>query len=204
MSARQPRRGRRPGPESARAQILESARTQFSEVGYEKATIRAIATRAGVDPALVHHFFGTKNELLTASLVLPLDPDFVMAALDEHPGDEGRALVARVLQVWADPHVREGFTALLRSAVSHEQARTTLRAMLTDGLVRRLSDRIDSDQPELRAALVATQISGLALTRFVIGLEPVAQATDAQLVEAIGPTVQRYLTGDLTGAGAVA
>lgn len=198
MSANPPRRGRRPGSESARAQILESARTLFSEVGYDKATIRTIAARAGVDPALVHHFFGTKSELLRASLVLPLDPDSVMAVLDEHPGDEGRALVARVLLVWGDPHVREGFTALLRSAVSHDQARDALRDVLTEGLVRRLSSRIGSDQAELRAGLVATQMAGLALTRLIIGLEPVVRATDAQLVDAIGPTVQRYLTGDLS------
>lgn len=116
------RRGRRPGPDSSRASVLEAALQLFAEVGFERATIRAIAAHAGVNPALVHRFFGMKDDLLRATLVLPIDPDAVFAGLEEHPGDEGRTQVARVLELWRQPQVREQFTALLRSAVSHELA----------------------------------------------------------------------------------
>ncbi len=195
------RRGRRPGPDSARSSVLDAALQLFAEVGFERATIRAIAARAGVDPALVHHFFGTKDDLLRATLVLPVDPDAVFAGLEEHPGDEGRALVARVLELWRQPQVREQFTALLRSAMSHEQAQAALREMLTRELIRRLVVRVGSADASLRAGLVASQLAGLGLTRFIVGIDPIVRATDEQLVAAIGPTVQRYLTGDLHDAG---
>jgi len=94
-----------------------------------------------VDPALVHHFFGTKNGLLRATLVLPFDPAAVFSVLDEHPGDEGRALVARVMQVWGRPQVRQQFTALLRAATSHQEASAALRDLLMHELVRRLAAR---------------------------------------------------------------
>lgn len=200
MAAAQVRRGRRPGSESARAQILDSARSLFAEVGFHRATIRAIAKRADVDPALVHHFFGTKDQLLAATLALPIDPGYILSALDDSPGDEGRALVRRVLEAWSLPEVRDGFTALLRSAVSHDQAQAALRLMLTTGIINRLRDRLGHEQAELRAALVASQIAGLALTRYVIEIEPMASATDDELVDAVGPTIQRYLTGDLTAS----
>jgi len=191
------RRGRRPGPDSARTAVLDAARSLFAEVGFERATIRAIAARADVDPALVHHFFGTKDALLRATLVLPFDPEAVFSILDEHPGDEGRALVARVLQLWGQPQVREQFTALLRAAVSREAAKVALRELLTRELVRRLAGRVRVENAPLRAGLVASQLAGLGLTRFVVGIEPITAASDAQLVAAVGPTIQRYLTGDL-------
>ena len=192
------RRGRRPGPESSRTAVLDAARSLFAEVGFERATIRGIGARAGVDPALVHYFFGTKEELLRATLVLPFDPDLVFAGLDAHPGDEGRALVARVLQVWRNPQVRERLTALLRAAMSREEAQLALRELLTRELIRRLASRVDTHDAPLRAGLVASQLAGLAMTRFVVGIEPISQATDAQLIAAVGPTIQRYLTGDIS------
>jgi AcrR family transcriptional regulator len=192
------RRGRRPGRGSSRTDVLDAARSLFAEVGFERATIRGIASRAGVDPALVHHFFGTKNDLLHATLVLPFDPVSVFAVMDEHPGDEGRALVARVLQLWGQPQVREQFTALLRVAVSREEAKVALRDLLTRELLRRLERQVGTNDATMRAALVASQLAGLAMTRFVIGIRPIATSSDAQLVEAIGPTIQRYLTGKIT------
>jgi len=177
--------------------VLDAARSLFAEVGFERATIRAIAARAGVDPALVNHFFGTKDALLRATLVLPIDPGAVFDVLDENPGDEGRALVARVVQLWGQPQVREQFTALLRAAVSHEEAKVALRELLTRELIRRLADRVGTDDAPLRAGLVASQLAGLGLTRFIVGIEPITAASDAQLVAAVGPTIQRYLTGDI-------
>ena len=178
--------------------MLDAARALFAEVGFERATIRAIAARAGVDPALVHHFFGAKNGLLRATLVLPFDPEALFAVLDEHPGDEGRALVARVLQLWGRPQIRQQFTALLRAATSHQEAAVALRDLLTNELVRRLTGRVSTHDAPLRAGLVASQLAGLAMTRFVIGIEPITSASDAQLIASVGPTIQRYLTGDIS------
>ncbi len=191
------RTGRRPGSESSRAAILDAARQVFAEVGYERATIRAISARAGVDPALIYRFFASKSELLRATHVLPIDPNEVFQALVENPGDEGRALVARVLLLWRQPKVREQFTALLRSAVSHDQARQALRDLLTRELVRRLEAHAADDTAPLRAGLVASQLAGLGMTRFVIGIEPIVSASDEQIIAAVGPTIQRYLTGPL-------
>ena len=178
--------------------MLDAARSLFAEVGFERATIRGIAARAGVDPALVHHFFGTKNDLLRAALVLPFNPATLFAVMDEHPGDEGRALVARVLHLWGQPQVREQFTALLRVAMSREEAKVALRDLLTCELLQRLESQVGTDDAPLRAALVASQIAGLAMTRFVIGIQPIATSSNARLVAAVGPTIQRYLTGDIT------
>ncbi len=182
--------------------MLAAARTLFAEVGYDRATIRAIAARAGVDPALVHHFFGTKQELMRAAIELPMDPAAVFAVLDEHPGGEGPALVARVLQVWNAPQVREQLAALLRTAISHADAQVAVRDLLTRELVGRLAARMGTRDAELRAGLVASQLAGLAMTRFVIGIASICEASDAELVAAIGPTIQRYLTGDLGRRGA--
>lgn len=192
------RRGRRPGPGSSRTDVLDAARSLFAEVGFERATIRGIAARASVDPALVHHFFGTKNDLLRAALVLPFNPATLFAVMDEHPGDEGRALVARVLELWGQPQVREQFTALLRVAMSREEAKVALRDVLTRELLQRLESQVGTDDAPLRAALVASQIAGLAMTRFIIGIQPIATSSNARLVAAVGPTIQRYLTGDIT------
>ena len=190
-------RGRRPGPDSSKQAVLDAARRLFSENGFERTTIRAIASSAAVDPALVHHFFGTKEQLFRASLELPFDPSEVFLTLDDHRGTEGVALVRGVLAIWREPAVREQFTAMLRAAVTHEHARTALRDLLTSQVLGLLADRMDDEDAPLRAALVGSQMAGLALTRLIMELEPLTSADDEVLVAAIGPTVQRYLTGDL-------
>lgn len=192
------RTGRRAGPGNARSSILDAARQLFAEVGYDRATIRAIAARAEVDPALIYRFFTSKSELLRATQSLPVNPDDLFQVLAENPGDEGRALVARMLLLWRQPQVREQFTALLRSAVSQEQARLALRDLLTHELVHRLQAHAADDTAPLRAGLVASQMAGLGMTKFVIGIEPIVSATDEQIIAAVGPTIQRYLTGPLT------
>ena len=198
MTTRSPaRRGRRPGPDSSRQAVLDAARRLFAEEGFDRATVRAIAAQAGVDPAMVHHFFGTKEQLFRASLELPFDPSLIGSALDAHPGDEGRALVRGVLEIWEQPAIREQFTAMLRAAVTHDHARTALRDLLTSQILGVLAGRMDDDDAALRAALVGSQMAGLALTRLIMEVEPIAAIDDEVLVEAIGPTIQRYLTGDI-------
>lgn len=193
------RTGRRPGNPDTREAILAAARAAFAERGFDATSIRSIAAAAGVDPALVHHYFGTKEELFRATVAIPVDPaQLVPAVLAGDPDRVGERLVRTFLTVWDSP-VGGAAVALLRSAVSSEWTARLLREFLSTQVLRRVLDQLDVDpaQLPLRGALVATQVAGLAMMRYVIRLEPVASADPETLVATIGPTVQRYLTGDL-------
>jgi AcrR family transcriptional regulator len=194
------RSGRRPGKPDTREAILTAAREAFAERGFDAASIRAIATAAGVDPALVHHYFGTKEELFRATVSIPLDPAELLPGVLAGGRDEvGARLVRTFITVWDSP-VGGAAVALLRSAVSSQWTSRLLREFLVTQVLRRVLDQLDLDPAEvpLRGALVASQIAGLAMMRYVIRLEPVASATPEALAATIGPTLQRYLTGDLT------
>ncbi|MEH0842387.1 TetR family transcriptional regulator [Micromonospora sp. CPCC 205711] len=193
------RTGRRPGNPDTREAILTAARTTFAERGFDAASIRTIAAAAGVDPALVHHYFGTKEELFRATVSIPIDPaELLPRVLAGGREEVGERLVRTFLTVWDSP-VGTAAVALLRSAVSNQWTARLLREFLVTQILRRVLDQLDLDPAEvpLRGALVATQIAGLAMMRYVIRLEPVASADPETLVAMIGPTVQRYLTGDL-------
>jgi AcrR family transcriptional regulator len=217
------RTGRRSGDSGTREAILAAARKRFADLGYDGATIRGIAADAGVDPALVHHFFGSKERLFAAAMRLPVVPgELIGAALAgyrEPAGDRpagtaaagtgpagagqslGEHLVRVALTAWDVNEIRDVFLGLLRSAATSEQALAMLREFATDTILSRLSAAVPSADPaqaRYRAALVASQALGLAMTRYVIGLEPLAGATRDELVAAIGPTLDRYLTGDLS------
>jgi AcrR family transcriptional regulator len=205
------RTGRRSGDSGTREAILAAARKRFADLGYDGATIRGIAADAGVDPALVHHFFGSKERLFAAAMRLPVVPgELIGAALAGHPGPAGAGqslgehLVRVALTAWDVNEIRDVFLGLLRSAATSEQALAMLREFATETILSRLSAAVPSADPaqaRYRAALVASQVLGLAMTRYVIGLEPLARATRDELVAAIGPTLDRYLTGDLTRPG---
>ncbi|MEU1838874.1 TetR family transcriptional regulator [Micromonospora chersina] len=200
MTAR--RTGRRPGNPDTREAILTAARAAFADRGFDAASIRAIATAAGVDPALVHHYFGTKEELFRATVAIPVDPaELVPRVLAGGRDEVGERLVRTFLAVWDSP-VGTAAVALLRSAVSNQWTARLLREFLVTQVLRRVVEQLDLDPAEtpLRGALVATQIAGLAMMRYVIRLEPVASASPDTLAATIGPTVQRYLTGPLDTA----
>ncbi|MGA5300650.1 TetR family transcriptional regulator [Nucisporomicrobium flavum] len=193
------RSGRRPGNQDTRQSILESARTIFAERGFDKASIRAIAAGAEVDPALVHHYFGTKEKLFLATMNLPLDPsELVPKALAGPREEAGERLVRTVLTVWDSP-AGTAAVALMRSAMSNEWTARLMREFVVTQILRRAVAQLAIDESEapMRSALVATQIAGLAVVRHVLKVEPVASAPVDQLAAAIGPNVQRYLTGDL-------
>lgn len=194
------RTGRRPGNPDTREAILAAARAAFAERGFDAASIRAIATAAGVDPALVHHYFGTKEELFRSTMNVPIDPaELLPRVLAGGPDGVGQRLVRTFLGVWDSP-AGGAAVALLRSAVNNEWTARMLREFLVTQVLRRVLDHLDIDPAELplRGSLVATQMLGLAMTRYVVRLEPVASADPEALAAAIGPTVQRYLTGDLS------
>ncbi|MEU2662499.1 TetR family transcriptional regulator [Micromonospora sp. NPDC007220] len=193
------RTGRRPGNPDTRQAILDAARAAFAERGFDGASIRAVAAAAQVDPALVHHYFGSKDRLFLAAMHAPVDPaELLPRVLAGDRAGLGERLVRTFLGVWDSPAGTAG-VALLRSAVSNEWTARLLREFLVTQVLRRILDQLDVDPAELplRGSLVASQLIGLVMMRHVVLLEPVASAAPETLVAAVGPTVQRYLTGDL-------
>jgi AcrR family transcriptional regulator len=194
------RTGRRPGNQDTREAILDAAREAFAERGYDGASIRQIATGAGVDPALVHHYFGAKDKLFLAALQVPIDPGEVLPrALAGGIDGVGERLVRVFLSVWDSP---AGTTAaaIMRSALQHDWSARMLREFATRQILRRVltSLHIDDEDAPLRASLVGSQVIGLAMARYIIKLEPLASAPADEVAAAIGPTIQRYLTEPVT------
>jgi AcrR family transcriptional regulator len=195
------RSGRRPGNQDTSQSILEAARRLFAERGFDKASIRAIATEAKVDPALVHHYFGTKDKLFLASMNAPINPgELVPQALAGPREEAGERLVRMALTVWDSP-AGAAALALFRSALSNEWTARLLREFVITQVLRKAVVEMSLDPAEapMRTGLLATQIAGLLTTRYVLKIEPVASAPAETLVKAIGPNVQRFLTEPLPG-----
>lgn len=191
------RRGRRPAGEQTREQLLEAARVEFIERGYEGATVRAIAQRAGVDPGMVNHWFGSKDGLFVATMQVPVDVEAIVARLLDGPPERiGERIVRTFLTVW-DANGGGALAALIRSVASHEAAAAMMREFVTSIIVGRVVRSVAPDRPELRASLAGTQIVGLGVVRYVVRLEPLASADHQTVVAAIAPNLQRYLTGPL-------
>lgn len=190
-------RGRRPAGEDTRAALLDAARVEFIERGFDGATVRMIAQRAGVDPAMVNHWFGGKNALFVAVMELPVNPDEIVARVLDGPVEQMAERILRTfLAVW-DANGGGALAALMRSVASHEEAARMFREFVGRVIFGRVVSAVAPDRTELRAALCGTQIAGLALIRYVIHLEPLASADHDTVVGAIAPNLQRYLTGSL-------
>jgi len=190
-------RGRRPGAPDTRAEVLAAARTSFAEKGFRGTTIRAVAASAGVDPALVHHYFGTKDDLFLAALEMPVDPREVLAPVVAlGPDGAGERLLRTFLSVWDDPDIQVRLLAVVRSVLSEDGA-TLLKEGFIPVVVGPVLAQLVADRPELRVPLVASQIVGLVVTRYLIALPPMATMPADDVVARIGPVIQHYLTGDL-------
>jgi len=203
-------RGRRVGDSGTREAIADAARAQFASHGYHGATIRAIAAAAGVDPALVHHYYGTKESLFAAAMRLPVVPSEVLAAALEPAARAARSgpgfgelMVQTALTLWESDELSDTFLGLLRSAVTSEQAAVMLSEFIADSIfatlarVAGLETPKNSPEAEYRISMVATQMLGLALTRMVLGLPAVADASVDDLAATVGPAIDRYLTGEI-------
>jgi AcrR family transcriptional regulator len=194
------RPGRRPGNPDTRATILAAAEAQFAASGFDRVSMRGIAKAAGVDPALVHHYFGSKADVLLATLDVPFDPREVIPALTHDGAAElGSRIATRFVAIWDDADNQARLVAVLRASLSSEAAAGLLR----DGLIRMIltpiREAIDAPDAMLRAQLVASQLLGLAMTRYVMRLEPLASASAADVVARIGPTLQRYIDTGVAG-----
>lgn len=189
------RSGRRPGEPDTRGAILSSARELFARDGFDKTSVRSIATAAGVDAALVHHYFGTKHKLFLEAVAIPVDPATILGQLDTTPAEDlGTQLIRVVLGVW-DSDLRTAGVALLKTNLSAPDT-GMIRSFLANIILANIAGRIDDDA-ELRTSLVATQMLGLIVTRYVVELEPIASMPVDDVARRVGPTLQRYLTGPL-------
>jgi len=179
-----------PRSEGTRRAILAAARAMFAARGYERATIRAVAARAGVDASMVMRYFGSKEGLFAAAVTLDMQvPDLrsVPAA------GRGELLVRDFISRWEDPVRAEEMIALLRTAVTSETVAGQLQGVLGPLVIEPIAAVGDEHAAE-RGALIATQLLGLALCRYILRLEPLASLPGDEVVAAVAPSVQRYLT----------
>jgi AcrR family transcriptional regulator len=190
--------GRRPGESGTRQAILDAARARFAEHGWDRATIRAIASDAGVDPALVLHFFGSKKVLFTAAMSWPFDTDAAVEEVASGPRSQlGRRLASFFLSIWEDPERREPLMVMLRAATTNEQAAALLRESLMTLFLAPLGERLETPDAELRMSLCSSQLIGLGTARYVVAFEPLASLAPERIAELVGPNLQRYMTGAL-------
>lgn len=191
-------RGRRPGNVDTRAEIVEAARAAFSEDGYAEASLRGIARRARVDPALVHHYFADKATLFVETMGLPIDPRAIKHAA-QATGFSGERLVERFLAQWehrGEPGSPK-FVSLVQAMVASPDVVDNIRAFLTERIGLHGAPGDDEATQELRRSLVSSQLLGIAWTRYVMRLEPMASASRAEVARWAGPTIDRYAAGEL-------
>ncbi|HOZ60056.1 MAG TPA: TetR family transcriptional regulator, partial [Nakamurella multipartita] len=186
-----------------RTAILDAARVTFAASGFDGASIRRIAAAAGVDPALVHHYFGTKDELFLATIDLPIDlPTMLASIVAAGPDGVGVRLATLIVTVWESP-MAAGLAGWLRTALADEQRAALIRQFVLARMVGPFTAALGIPEPERtrRAGLVMSQILGVIVSRYLLFLDPVVQLTREQLIASVGQTLQRYLTGPLPATG---
>jgi AcrR family transcriptional regulator len=192
------RSGRRPGETQTRDAIAAAARSQFGEVGYDRATMRSIASAAGVDPALIVHFFGSKEALFREVTALPPEFASVLSSVVEGPREDvGRRFAQAVVAMLENPGSRAVVLARIRSSVSHGEAAALVRELVSRD-IGALTNALTDDRPDVRAVLVGTQTVGLVFSRYVVAVEPMASLPPPELVDVLAPAFQRLLVGPLT------
>lgn len=200
-SAPAARSGRRPGNPDTRQEILESARQVFAANGFARASIRRIAAAAGVDPALVHHYFGSKDELFLATVEVPVNPRAVLEQVAAGgPDGLGVRMITALLTVWESP-AGASLIAAVRTAIGDPTSARVLSQFITAEVISRLlrSLHYEAAEAELRGALVASQVIGVVIGRYVLRVGSLAQLDRGVIIASVGQTLQHYLTGDLPG-----
>jgi len=185
------RTGRRPGQTQTRDDILAAARGQFAARGYGGATIRGIAADAGVNPALVHHFFGSKDQVFVAAMGLPFNPATLVDTILDGPRHEIAERMLRLfLGLWSEERTRQPFLALIRSVASSPEIAAQLRQFMETVVLARIAAALDI--PVLRLTAAAAHMMGLAMVRYILAAEPMASASDDEVVALVAPVLQRY------------
>jgi AcrR family transcriptional regulator len=200
VTAAPKRPGRPAGTTDTRERIRVAARDLFAANGFDKTSVRSIATAAGVDSALVHHYFGTKQQLFTAAVQIPIDPMTVLGPLREAPLERlGHTLPELLIPLW-DSTLGAGFIATLRSMLAGSDV-SLLRSFIQEIITAEVGPRVDNPpgSGKIRVQFVASQLMGVAMARYILALEPFTSLPAQQIAKTIGPNLQRYLTGDLPG-----
>lgn len=193
--------GRRPGSPQTREAIVRAAREAFGAVGFERATIRDIAGRADVDPALVMHYFGSKDGLFSAAMTLPIEPAaFAASVLAGGLEGAGERLVDTFLAIWENPQLADQARGILRAAVSHESAAERLRSFIEGQVVGNIAGYL-GEEARTRIELAGAHLIGLAFARYILRAEPLASIPRAEVAEIVGPIIQGYLSGAMKGRG---
>jgi AcrR family transcriptional regulator len=189
------RSGRRPGDSGTREAILAAARAAFGELGYDRATIRHIAGQAGVDPALVHHYYATKADLYATAIDIPLAPSAVLPLmLAGDRAEFGERITRMFFSVWESPKAREPLLGMLRGAFGgHDPGTAGFREFVTSGLVGQVAAAVGGPSAELRVELAVSQLVGIAVLRYVVGVEPLASADVDKVVALVAPRIQGCL-----------
>lgn len=200
--ARQPR-GRRAGSPDTKAAVLDAARQAFAEHGFDGTSVRHIATAAGVDPALVHHYFGAKRDLFLAAVKFPVDPAELVGQIAGGPAEAvGERFAAVFVRTWDDPVHGPALEAVARAALASRESGALIREFFAVHIVEKVVPQLVAEQDPAdvarRSSFVASQLLGLAVTRHLLRFEPIASMPAEQVVQQVGPTIQRYLTGPLS------
>ena len=196
------RRGRRQGEPVSRDAVLRAAKHRFAVEGYEKTTLRAIASDAHVDPSMVLYLFGSKAELFRESLRLIIDPDVLVAAMAEGDDDIGTRMVRTYLDIWENPDTATSMVAMLQSATSNSDAHDAFRGFMQSYVLTAVSGVLGGgEQARLRAMLAATNLVGTAILRYVMRVAPLATLPRGDVVKLVAPAVTRYLTADAEELG---
>ena len=194
MTTRATRPGRRPGGPDTRGEIVRAARESFADKGFGATSIRAVAREAGVDAALVHHYFDSKDSLFVEAMALPIDPRQIAARILDGPREElGRRIVTIFLGVWESDEGQQRMKAMLRSVVTSDEVARIIREGMTKMILEPVSQLLGVPDAKLRVSLIATHLIGVALTRYVVELEPVASTDMNTLVDRITPAIEQYL-----------
>jgi AcrR family transcriptional regulator len=195
-------RGRRPGGPDTRGQILAAARKSFADKGFGATTIRGVAGEAGVDPALVHHYFGGKDDLFLAALDIPVDPRGLVPTVFEAGVDgAGERLMRLFLSVWDDPATRLPLTALVRASLAQEAPESLLQQGILRMVLQPMRAALPPAEADQRVQLVVSQMVGLVVARYLLALEPLASMSADEVVAWVAPNLQRYLDGPLPSPG---
>lgn len=188
-------RGRRPGRADTRSVIQKAALTLFSEMGYEKVSLRAIARAADVDPALIHHYFESKADLFARSVLdMPLDAERIVRQILDGPTETiGERTVQAFLDAWNHPGAGERFTAMLRAAVTDPGARRPLSEFMTKEVLIKVAESLGHQNAKLRAQLGVSLLLGLALSRDILELPALVKARNSVLIKSLGRAMQTHL-----------
>jgi|tagenome__1003787_1003787.scaffolds.fasta_scaffold20901215_3 AcrR family transcriptional regulator len=188
--------GRRPGTSTTREEIVIAAAKAFSTVGYDATSVRGVAADAGVDPALVRRFFGGKEQLFSAVVTAVFQPERAVAMLLDGPRSQlGERLVTFVMALLGDVRRPGPLLGLMRSAATNDHAAEQIREFMANEMLGVVTQKLGVDRPELRAALAASQLVGLAIIRYAVRVDALVDASTEDVAGWVAPTLQRYLTG---------